>query len=119
VQRDAAIMRALRGGLLAPQAELWILLGAPLDRSELADKLAMSERVARVWPANTVIVRRAVFLALDGRSQEARALLASALRTFPQARGATIAILEQALPADAAAVGALLEAAKGRPESPA
>ena len=119
VQRDAAIMRALRGGLLAPQAELWILLGAPLDRSELADKLAMSERVARVWPANTVIVRRAVFLALDGRPQEARALLASALRTFPQARGATIAILEQALPTDPPAIGALLEAAKARPESPA
>jgi hypothetical protein len=60
-----------------------------------------------------------VFLALDGRSQAARALLANALRTFPQARGATIAILEQALPTDPAAIGALLEAAKGRPKSPA
>jgi O-antigen ligase len=119
VQRDAATMHALRAGLLGPQAELWLLLGAPLDRNGLADKLAMSERVARVWPANAVIVRRAVFLALDGRTQEARALLGRALHTFPQARGATLAILEQALPADAAAVGALLEAAKGRPESPA
>ncbi|HEX7250697.1 MAG TPA: Wzy polymerase domain-containing protein [Burkholderiales bacterium] len=119
VQRDAATMRALRGGLLGPQAELWILLGAPLDRSELSDKLAMSERLARVWPANAVVVRRAVFLALDGKSQEALVLLAGALRTFPQARGATIAILEQALPADAAAIGALLEAAKGQPASPA
>lgn len=119
VRRDAATMGALRAGLLAPQAELWILLGAPLDRSDLADKLAMSERVARVWPANAVVVRRAVFLALDGRSGQARALLASALRTFPQARGASLAILEEALPADPAAIGALLEAAKGVRASPA
>jgi O-antigen ligase len=119
VQRDAATMHALRGGLLGPQAELWLLLGAPLDRSGLADKLAMSERLARVWPANAVIMRRAVFLALDGQAADARALLARALRTFPQARGASIAILEQALPADPAAIGALLEAAKGGRETPA
>lgn len=111
VRRDVAIMHALRGGLLAPKAELWILLGAPLDRSDLADKLAMSERVARVWPANAVIVRRAVFLALDGRPEQARALLARALRTFPHAHGASIAILEQALAADPAAIAALLQVA--------
>ncbi len=119
VRRDAATMYALRGGLLAPLAELWILLGAPLDRSDLADKLAMSARVARYWPANAVIVRRTVFLALDGRAEEARALLAHALRAFPQARGASISILEQALPADPAAIGGLLEAAKGARASPA
>jgi O-antigen ligase len=112
VQRDAGIMRELRHGLLAPQAELWIVIGAPLDRGGLADKLAMSERVARFWPANVVVVRRAVFLALGGRSHEARALLADALRTFPQARGASIALLEQALAADPAAVGPLLAMAR-------
>jgi O-antigen ligase len=111
VRRDAATMDALRAGLLAPVAERWILLGAPLDRNDLADKLALSGRVARVWPSNAVLVRRAVFLALDGKAAEARALLASALRTFPQARGASIAILEQAQPADPAAIDALLEAA--------
>jgi hypothetical protein len=79
----------------------------------------MSERVARFWPANAVVVRRTVFLALEGRSQDAQALLANALRTFPQARGASIAILEQALPADPAAIGRLLQAAKGARASPA
>lgn len=112
VRRDAATMHALRGGLLAPQAELWILLGAPLDRNRLADKLAISARVVRFWPANAVVVRRAVFLALDGKPQEARAALELALRTFPHARSASMAILEQALPADASAIGALLDAAK-------
>jgi hypothetical protein len=111
VRRDAATMDALRAGMLAPVAERWILLGAPLDRDDLAGKLALSERVARVWPSNAVIVRRAVFLALDGKAAEARALLGSALRAFPQARGASIAILEQAQRADPAAIGALLEAA--------
>ena len=111
VARDAATMRALRSGLLAPQAELWILLGAPLDRADLAGKLAMSARVARYWPSNAVLVRRAVLLALDGKAQEAQALLGSALRAFPQAREASVAILEQARPADPEAIGALLEAA--------
>ena len=119
VQRDAGIMRELRHGLLAPKAELWVLIGAPLDRADLADKLAMSERVARSWPANAVIVRRAVLLALDGRSADARALLADALRTFPQERSASVAILEQALSADPAVVGALVEYEKATRDSPA
>jgi hypothetical protein len=119
VRRDAATMDALRAGLLAPMAERWILLGAPLDRNDLADKLALSERVVRVWPSNAVIVRRAVWLALDGRQADASALLASAMRTFPQARGASIAILEQAMPADPGTIGKLLEAARDSRKPPA
>lgn len=119
VRRDAATMHALRAGLLAPVAERWILLGARQDRNDLADKLALSERVTRVWPSNAVIVRRAVWLALAGRQSDASALLASALRTFPQARNASIAILEQALPADPGAIGKLLEAARDSRRPPA
>lgn len=112
VRRDAATMHTLRGGLLGPQAELWILLGAPLDRGDLSDKLAMSERVMRFWPANAVVVRRAIFLALDGKSYDARALLGNALGTFPQARGASVSVLEQALAASPAAIGPLLAMAR-------
>ena len=119
VRRDAATMDALRAGLLAPVAERWILLGAPLDRNDLAGKLALSERVVRVWPSNAVIVRRAVWLALEGRHADASALLASAARAFPQARGASIAILEQAMPADPGAIGKLLEAARDSRKPPA
>lgn len=117
VQRDAEIMRAMTRGLLAPVAELWIVIGAPLDRNELAGKLAMSERVAHCWPANGVLVRRAALLAMDGRSKEARDLLGEALRAFPHGRGAAISILEQALAADPAAVGPLLVLAKGEPRA--
>lgn len=110
-QRDAATMRGLAHGILAPLAELWIVLGAPLDRDNLADKLAMSERVARFWPANAVVVRRAVFLALDNQVEEGRSLLARALKTFPDQINATILILEQARTADPGAIAPLLAVA--------
>ncbi len=111
-QRDAATMHDLARGLLAPSAEVWIVMGAPLDRGDLAAKLAMSKRVARHWPSHDVVVRRAVFLALDGEAATARALLARALQTYPRQRDSTLLILEQALPADPTAIQPLLVSAK-------
>jgi hypothetical protein len=106
--RDAAVMRELARGLLAPTAELWIFLGAPLDRNDLAERLRMSERVARRFPSNAVIVRRAVLLAYDGDATEARSLLARALHSFPQRCQETRAILQQARAADPSAIEPLL-----------
>lgn len=108
VARDARTMRELAGGPLGPAAELWIFIGASLSRGGLAEKLAMSERLARYWPANEVLVRRAVYLALSGNQGEARAVLAEALRTFPQWRGETLGILERATATDPTAIGPLL-----------
>jgi O-antigen ligase len=113
--RDAATMRELTHGLFAPLAELWIVIGAPLDRDNLADKLAMSERVARFWPANAVVVRRAVFLAMDGKPEEGRRLLARALKTFPHRLDATVLILEQARTADPGTIDPLLAMARAHP----
>jgi O-antigen ligase len=112
VERDAATMRGLTHGLMGPLAELWIVIGAPLDRDHLADKLAMSGRVVRFWPANAVVVRRAVFLALDDRVEEARGLLAQALKTFPHRLDATILILREAHTADPDAIEPLLAMAR-------
>jgi hypothetical protein len=111
-KRDAATMNALRHGLLAPVAELWIFSGAPLDRRDLASKLAMGERVAHRWPANAILVRRAIFLAFDGRETEARTLLAAVLYAFPQRHTETVMLLEQAFEAGPAAVAPLLAMAK-------
>lgn len=108
VTRDAAVMRALTHGLMAPPAEYAIILGAPLDRSQLADRLKMSARIARHYPTNAIIVRRAVFLAFDGQAAAARRVLAQALYTFPKRCGETIAILTQALNADPRAIEPLL-----------
>jgi O-antigen ligase len=112
VQRDSATMQALRGGLLSPVAELWIFVGTPLDRQNLSDKLAMAERVARIWPANIVIVRRAIFLAFAGRSDEARTLMNKAIRSFPQRRKDTVSMLSQALDRDPKAIAPLLMAVR-------
>src|SRR6266853_4533922 len=110
--QDAETMRELTHGLMAPLAELWMVIGAPLDRSMLADRLAMSGRVARYWPANAVVARRAVFLALGGEAEKARSLLARALETFPHQVNTTILILEQARTADPSAVEPLLAMAR-------
>lgn len=111
-RRDAAVMRALTRGLMAPPAEYAIMLGAPLDRSQLSDRLRMSERIALHYPTNAIIVRRAVFLAYDGRGSESRRVLAQALYTFPRRRTETLDILTQALAADPAAIEPLLALAK-------
>jgi O-antigen ligase len=108
VRRDTRTMHALRGGLLGPVAELWIYMGTPLDQRNLADKLAMSERVVRRWPGNTVVVRRAIFLALDGRTMEARALLSKALQLFPHRHEATMRILRQAFDRNPAIIAPLI-----------
>jgi O-antigen ligase len=112
--RDSETMQELTQGLLAPLAERWILLGAPLDRKNLVHTLAMSERVARSWPSNAVIVRRAVFLSFAGRQPDASVVLERSLRTFPRQREATILILQQALSADPAAIGPLLALAQAK-----
>jgi len=115
--RDSETMRELTHGLMAPLAELWIVIGAPLARSDLADKLAMSGRVARYWPTHAVVARRAVFLALDGKAEKARALLARALETFPHRPDAMLLILEQARAADPHAIEPLLAMARAASDS--
>jgi hypothetical protein len=111
-ERDAAVMRSLTRGPLAPAAEYWIILGASLDRRDLSTRLKMSERAVRYFPSNPVIVRRAVFLAFDGQAAEARSLLARALQSSPLQCQATVSILQQALASDRGAIGPLLVLAR-------
>jgi len=110
--RDAAVMRALTRGPLAPTAEMWIFRGAPLDRGDLAAQLQMSARLARYFPSYDVIARRVVFLAFDGQAAAARSLLLHALQSFPHRCKATVLILEQALDSDRDAIEPLLALAK-------
>jgi hypothetical protein len=99
---------------LALAAELWIFLGAPLDRGGLAAKLKMSERLAHYFPTNAVIVRRVAYLAFDGQAVEARKLLLHAMQSFPHLCKATVLILEQSLAADRNAIEPLLALARAR-----
>ncbi len=118
VQRDAETMQALRHGLLGPVAELWIFSGAPLDRDRLEEKLAMGARLMHRWPANAIVVRRAVFLALAGETDAARTLLGKALHTFPHRLTDTILILEQALASDRDRIAPLLALAAAARREP-
>jgi hypothetical protein len=113
--RDAAVMHDLTLGPLAPIAELWMFLGVPLNRDTLAARLEMSARVARYFPSNTVVVRRAAFLAFDGQAAAAQDQLQKALRSFPHRCQASVSILEQALAADPGAIRPLLATVKNTP----
>lgn len=93
-------------------AELWILTGVPLDRSGLDEKLAMSGRLMHRWPANAIVVRRAVFLALAGKPEAARTLLGEALRVFPHRLADTILVLERSLASDRENIAPLLALAE-------
>lgn len=110
--RDAAELRAVTRGLLAAPAEYWTILGTALDRSQLPERLEVSGRIARHYPAHAILVRRAVFLAFDGQGDEAHRLLAQVMYTFPKRCGETIRILGQALTSDPGAIEPLLNLAK-------
>ncbi len=110
--RDMAVMRDLARGPLAPAAEYWMVLGTPLNRDRLDERLKMSGRAMRYLPSHAIVVRRLVFLAFDGRAEEARNLLSLALHSFPLQCQETVAILLQALDYDRAAIEPLLAQAR-------
>jgi O-antigen ligase len=116
-QRDAATMSELTHGLMAPVAEYWIVMGAPLDKDKLAAKVAMSGRVARYWPTYAVLARRAVFLAFEGETQEASGLIENSLRSLPYRRDSIVTILQQAQVADPEAIAPLLRATASAPNT--
>ena len=86
IARDREKLADLRRTLFAPRAETYLFLSFPLDDSELPAKIEAGRRVMRVWPVREVIGRQAVFLALAGRDDEARALLERGLMTFTTGR---------------------------------
>jgi O-antigen ligase len=104
---DKAVIKQVAQGPLMPVAELWMMRGMEVDRTDLANKLAMSERVIRYWPENNVVTRRAALLALDGKTADAEQLLSLALKTFPQGCSETKAILARIAIADSEAIGPL------------
>lgn len=86
----------LRGGLLAPRAELWLFLSVPTTPQALDEKLEIGARVLRTWPTFDVILKQCIFLALAGRDAEAQALLSRALTTFPKRKSTALQTVESA-----------------------
>ena len=100
VALDRNSLARLSEGLLAPRAELWLFLALPLNATDLAEKVAIGNRVLRFWPSRDVVVRQSIFLALAGRHDEAVTLLKQGVRTF-RTRDKEIAESVQAAPSEA------------------
>lgn len=96
IARDRDTLAGLGRTLFAPRAETLLFLSFPLDGSELPEKIDAGRRVMRVWPVPEVIGRQAIFLALAGRDDEARALLERGFRTFPKRRPMFAEMIEAA-----------------------
>lgn len=95
---DRAKLRDLRGGLLAPRIEMALFLSLPLDGNDLAENIAMGERVLRIWPSSEVIGRQAIFLAIAGRRDAAAALLSRGMMSSKAQRRKIAMILAEAPP---------------------
>jgi O-antigen ligase len=109
---DRAILRELRHGLLAQRVELWLFLALPLDADELAEKIAIGERLLRTWPTSQIASQQSVFLALAGRDAEAVALLKRALATYKNQRERIAGVIAGAPPP----ARSVLQEAFDRPE---
>ena len=106
--QDAQTLRKLGHGLLAPMAEFWLCVGAPLNRDDLALKLRWSERVMHYFPANAIVGRRAIFLALDGREEEAGRLIDRLAHPTAEAWQKSVTLLQLTQSADQAVIAPLV-----------
>jgi len=115
--REAEILAQLGHGLLAPMAEFWLCVGAPLNRDNLAQKLRWSERVMHYFPSNVIVGRRAIFLALDGQTEAAGRLIDRLAHPSSEARRESVALLRRAESVDQAVIAPLLaRMGRNRPE---
>jgi len=91
--------------------ELWIVIGAPLDRSDLADKLAMSERVFATGPPmpSSRDARSSRPRRQGGKSAQSPCARPGSVSAPPRCH---LVILEQARAADPGAIEPLLAMAK-------
>ncbi len=111
---DRAMLRDLRGGLLTPRIELMLFLSLPLDSNDVSEKIAMGERVLRIWPSTEVISRQAIFLAIAGRHEAAVTLLSHGMMSSTSQRKKIAFLLTEAPPAAHAVLNHFI-----RPATPA
>jgi O-antigen ligase len=69
--------------LLAPYAEMYILLDAEMNADFIKQKLAVGSNVMRFIPVAPVVYRQVFFLAQDGQLVQAEQLMEQAIWSFP------------------------------------
>lgn len=112
---DRAVLRELRGGILAPRIELMLFLALPLDREDVADKISIGARVLRVWPSSHVVARQSIFLALAGQDEAAIQLLSRGLKRSKAQRELIAKIIAEAPPDARSVLQPLLAVSSSRP----
>jgi O-antigen ligase len=106
--QDAEALRNVVSGPLGTLAERSIFVAVELNREELPEKLALSERVVRYWPSFPFAAKRAIFLAMDGRDIEARSLMQKLSSADAAVRADITRALSSVTPDAAADVNAVL-----------
>jgi hypothetical protein len=71
------------GSLLAPYAEMYILLDTEVNADFIKQKLTMGSNVIRLFPVAPVVYRQVFFLAQDGQLAQAEQLMEQAIWSYP------------------------------------
>lgn len=84
-----------RDPVLEPYVELAMLKHIALDKEMLPEKLALNGHAMYFLPADMVVFRQAVLLALDGQAQAAQQLFLHAMKVYPDSLPAVLQTLRQ------------------------
>lgn len=106
--RDELLV-AYRYPLLSSYAELFIANMMEPSAEHLKDKLELNERALRYIPNSPVVYHQALFLAWSDRPEEAKAMIADAIWSYPFEFPAVKTEFDQLVKLDSARFGPLLE----------
>jgi len=107
VRHNEALLKLHSDTLLAPYVELTYAGIIVADRSNLEDKLALSQRVLRLRPVPDVAYRLVLLRGLNGEQGAALAQLERAVAVFPGWLKAFVPLAEKAAQQETAALGVI------------
>ncbi|MBX9811211.1 MAG: Wzy polymerase domain-containing protein, partial [Burkholderiales bacterium] len=110
----AIVLRGQQDPVLEPYVELAASAYARVDREQLQDKLELNGRVMRFMPADIVVYRQALLLAMDGQAEAARGLFVRAMRVYPDILPRITAMLRELAARHPAEFAPLLELATAK-----
>lgn len=79
----AILSRRQNNPVLEPHIEFIAADYIMINRDQLQDKLDLNGRAMRFFPANIIVYRQALLLAMDGQVQAAQDLFVRAMRVYP------------------------------------
>jgi hypothetical protein len=113
-QTVAIVARGQQDPVLEPYVDLAASAYARVNRDLLRDKLELNGRVMHFMPADIVVYRQALLLALDGQAQAAQDLFTSAMRVYPNTLPRITTMLRELTPRNPLEFAPLLELATSK-----